>query len=109
MRAAQAPARARSTRQPLGPVSQAAPVELLGPGSQAGDRLRDWMGISREEFYDRSRVAIVPMGFCFPGYDAKGADIPPPAICAAVTAKAGSPICCQAGGWPPRAASRSAS
>ncbi|MBP1805804.1 uracil-DNA glycosylase family protein [Rubellimicrobium aerolatum] len=49
----------------------------------SGDRLRDWMGIGPEEFYDRSRVAIVPMGFCFPGYDAKGGDIPPPAICAA--------------------------
>ncbi|WP_210526222.1 uracil-DNA glycosylase family protein [Rubellimicrobium arenae] len=48
----------------------------------SGDRLREWMGISRDDFYDRSKVAIVPMGFCFPGYDSKGADIPPPAICA---------------------------
>ena len=48
----------------------------------SGRRLREWMGVSEAEFYDRSRVAIVPMGFCFPGYDAKGADIPPPAICA---------------------------
>lgn len=47
----------------------------------SGDRLREWMAISREDFYDRSRVAIVPMGFCFPGYDRSGADIPPPAIC----------------------------
>lgn len=49
----------------------------------SGDRLRHWMGIGPEEFYDRRKVAILPMGFCFPGYDAKGADIPPPAICAA--------------------------
>jgi uracil-DNA glycosylase len=33
-------------------------------------------------FYDRSKVAIVPMAFCFPGYDAKGSDLPPPPICA---------------------------
>ena len=48
----------------------------------SGDRLRDWMGIGRETFYDTSRIAVVPMGFCFPGYDAKGADLPPPALCA---------------------------
>lgn len=50
---------------------------------RSGDRLRDWMGVSGVEFYDLSRVAIVPMAFCFPGYDAKGADLPPPPICAA--------------------------
>ena len=49
----------------------------------SGDRLRDWMGVTGAEFYDRTRVAIVPMAFCFPGYDAKGADLPPPPICAA--------------------------
>ena len=48
----------------------------------SGDRLRDWTGLSEAEFYDRSRVAIVPMAFCFPGYDAKGADLPPPPLCA---------------------------
>ena len=48
----------------------------------SGERLRDWLGLTPEEFYDRSRVAIVPMAFCFPGYDAKGADLPPPPICA---------------------------
>lgn len=48
----------------------------------SGDRLRDWMGISEDVFYDRTRVAIVPMAFCFPGYDAKGADLPPPPVCA---------------------------
>jgi uracil-DNA glycosylase len=50
---------------------------------RSGDRLRDWTGLSEVEFYDLSRVAIVPMAFCFPGYDAKGADLPPPPICAA--------------------------
>ncbi|MGR3759951.1 uracil-DNA glycosylase family protein [Roseobacteraceae bacterium NS-SX3] len=48
----------------------------------SGDRLRDWLGLSEEEFYDKERVAVVPMGFCFPGYDAKKADLPPPPICA---------------------------
>jgi uracil-DNA glycosylase len=50
---------------------------------RSGERLRDWMGVSEAEFYDLTRVAVVPMAFCFPGYDAKGADLPPPAICAA--------------------------
>jgi uracil-DNA glycosylase len=48
----------------------------------SGVRLRDWMGLCDAAFYDRNRVAIVPMAFCFPGYNAKGADLPPPAICA---------------------------
>ena len=48
----------------------------------SGDRLRDWMGVDEATFYDRDRVAILPMAFCFPGYDAKGSDLPPPKICA---------------------------
>ncbi len=47
----------------------------------SGERLRDWLGMSADEFYDLDRVAVVPMAFCFPGYDAKGSDLPPPAIC----------------------------
>lgn len=49
----------------------------------SGDRLRAWTGLSEAEFYDLDRVAIVPMAFCFPGYDAKGSDLPPPPLCAA--------------------------
>lgn len=49
----------------------------------SGDRLRDWLGIDAATFYDRDRIAIVPMAFCFPGYDAKGSDLPPPPVCAA--------------------------
>ena len=49
----------------------------------SGRRLRDWLGLEEAVFWDRARVAVVPMGFCFPGYDAKGSDLPPPAICAA--------------------------
>lgn len=48
----------------------------------SGVRLRAWLGMNEEEFYDRSRVAIVPMGFCFPGLDAKGGDKPPRRECA---------------------------
>jgi uracil-DNA glycosylase len=48
----------------------------------SGDRLRAWMGVDRETFYDASRIAILPMAFCFPGYNAKGADLPPPKRCA---------------------------
>lgn len=48
----------------------------------SGDRLRDWMGVDDATFYDRTRIAILPMAFCFPGYNAKGADLPPPRICA---------------------------
>ncbi len=51
---------------------------------RSGDRLRDWMGVDRETFYDRGRIAILPMAFCFPGYDAKGSDLPPPPRCAAL-------------------------
>ncbi|WP_428928297.1 uracil-DNA glycosylase family protein [Marinibacterium sp. SX1] len=49
----------------------------------SGDRLRDWLGLDDATFYDRDRVAIVPMAFCFPGYDARKADLPPPPLCAA--------------------------
>ena len=49
---------------------------------RSGDRLRDWMGIGEDVFYDPRRVAIVPMGFCFPGLDAKGGDLPPRGECA---------------------------
>ena len=47
----------------------------------SGDRLRDWMGLEREAFYDDSRVAIIPMGFCYPG-KGKSGDLPPRKECA---------------------------
>ena len=49
---------------------------------RSGDRLREWLGVDRDTFYDREKFAIVPMGFCFPGYDAKGGDLPPRKECA---------------------------
>ena len=47
----------------------------------SGDRLRLWMGVDRETFYDASRIAIVPMGFCFPGWDRNRGDLPPRREC----------------------------
>lgn len=60
-------------------------VHVLGmPFTDAsGDRLRNWLGVSSEDFYDTTKFAIVPMGFCFPGQDAKGGDLPPRRECAA--------------------------
>lgn len=49
---------------------------------RSGDRLRAWMNVTPVVFYDESRIAIAPMGFCFPGQDAKGADMPPRKECA---------------------------
>ena len=75
-------------------LSETARILIAGqaPGAQvhasgrpfddrSGDRLRNWMGIDRAVFYDRSRIGILPMAFCFPGYR-KGADLPPPPVCA---------------------------
>lgn len=49
---------------------------------RSGDRLRAWMNVTPDIFYDETRIAIAPMGFCFPGQDAKGADLPPRKECA---------------------------
>lgn len=47
----------------------------------SGDRLREWMGVSKEQFYDRRKIAVVPMGFCYPG-TGKSGDLPPRKECA---------------------------
>lgn len=47
----------------------------------SGERLRAWMGVDSDTFYDVKRIAIVPMGLCFPGLDAKGSDLPPRREC----------------------------
>lgn len=49
---------------------------------RSGDRLREWMDVTPAVFYDETRIAIAPMGFCFPGQDAKGGDLPPRKECA---------------------------
>lgn len=48
----------------------------------SGVRLRQWMNVDEETFYDVTRIAIVPMGFCFPGLDKNGGDLPPRKECA---------------------------
>jgi len=48
----------------------------------SGDRLRAWLDVDRATFYDERRVAFLPMGFCFPGQDLKGGDLPPRPECA---------------------------
>jgi len=47
----------------------------------SGNRLRDWMGIDRDTFYNASKIAILPMAFCYPG-TGKSGDLPPPIQCA---------------------------
>ncbi|HXG28394.1 MAG TPA: uracil-DNA glycosylase family protein [Nevskiales bacterium] len=84
---------------PLGPkpVLRASPTARLliigqAPGTRvhatgipwndpSGDRLRAWLGVDRETFYDESRIAITPMGFCYPGKGRSG-DLPPRPECA---------------------------
>lgn len=48
----------------------------------SGDRLREWMGVDEATFYDENFLAISPMGYCFPGLDSKGGDLPPRKECA---------------------------
>lgn len=48
----------------------------------SGERLRAWMGVGRAVFYDASKIAVAAMGFCFPGHDAQGGDLPPRKECA---------------------------
>jgi uracil-DNA glycosylase len=52
----------------------------------SGERLRRWLGVTREEFYDPHKIALLPMGFCFPG-TGKGGDLPPRQECAAIWRK----------------------
>lgn len=84
---------------PLGPnpvvrAGQSARLLIVGqaPGTRvhetgipwndpSGDRLRDWLQMDREVFYDENQIAIIPMGFCYPGRG-KGGDLPPRPECA---------------------------
>lgn len=69
-------------------ISQAPGTKVHETGlsfnDKSGDRLRGWMGIDRETFYDESRVAVMGMGFCYPGRDPRGGDLPPRPECAPV-------------------------
>ncbi|NGM50342.1 uracil-DNA glycosylase family protein [Caulobacter sp. 602-2] len=50
----------------------------------SGNRLRQWMGVDRDTFYDRPEIGVAAMAFCFPGTNPKGGDYPPPPRCAAL-------------------------
>jgi uracil-DNA glycosylase len=67
-------------------ISQAPGIRVHQTGlsfdDKSGDRLRLWLGLDRDRFYDESRVAIMPIGFCYPGNDKKGGDLPPRRECA---------------------------
>ncbi|MGH7033703.1 MAG: uracil-DNA glycosylase family protein [Stellaceae bacterium] len=67
-------------------ISQAPGTKVHETGlsfnDRSGDRLRQWLGIDRTVFYDEARVAIVGMGFCYPGRGGKGGDLPPRPECA---------------------------
>ena len=85
---------------PLGPrpvlrAAATARVAIIGqaPGTKvhetgipwndaSGQRLRDWLQLAPETFYDESRIAIIPTGFCYPGRDPRGGDMPPRPECA---------------------------
>jgi uracil-DNA glycosylase len=54
----------------------------LSFNDRSGERLRDWLGIDRATFYDETRIAILPMGLCYPGRDGAGGDLPPRPECA---------------------------
>jgi uracil-DNA glycosylase len=54
----------------------------LSFNDRSGDRLRQWLGIDRDAFYDERRVAILPMGLCYPGRYTAGGDLPPRPECA---------------------------
>lgn len=85
---------------PLGPrpivrIAPSATLLIIGqaPGTKvhesgipwddkSGDRLRDWLSVDKDTFYDEGRIAIMPMGFCYPGVDKNGGDAPPRPECA---------------------------
>ncbi len=85
---------------PLGPrpvvrVSRSARLLIIGqaPGTKvhatgipwddaSGDRLRDWLQVDKSVFYNESQIAIMPMGFCYPGRLERGGDAPPRPECA---------------------------
>jgi uracil-DNA glycosylase len=76
---ASATARLVIASQAPGSIAHASGVPFMDP---SGIRLRDWLGLDAEAFYDASRVAILPMGLCYPGRQKAGGDLPPRRECA---------------------------
>ena len=82
------------TPRPVVQASRQSKIRIIGqaPGTKvhesgrpftdaSGDRLRDWLGVTSEQFYNSDLIAVTPMGFCFPGQDSKGGDLPPRKEC----------------------------
>ena len=91
------PADARLPHEPRPILAESSTARIMiasqAPGARAhasgvpfddpsGNRLRDWFAVSRGEFYRPGNFIIAPMGFCFPGHDALGGDLPPRRECA---------------------------
>ena len=83
------------TPNPILQASAKSKIRIIGqaPGTLAhasgrpftdpsGVRLRDWLGVGEDAFYNTDNFAVTPMGFCFPGQDSKGSDLPPRKECA---------------------------
>jgi len=81
--------------RPVLVMSSMAKIRIIGqaPGTRvhasgkpftdpSGDRLREWMGVDETQFYNSEKISITPMGFCFPGLNEKGGDLPPRKECA---------------------------
>ena len=82
------------TPRPVVQASRQSKIRIIGqaPGTKvhesgrpftdaSGDRLRDWLGVTSKQFYNSDLIAVTPMGFCFPGQDSKGGDLPPRKEC----------------------------
>ena len=80
--------------RPVVQASRQSKIRIIGqaPGTKvhesgrpftdaSGDRLRDWLGVTSEQFYNPDLFAVTPMGFCFPGQGSKGGDLPPRKEC----------------------------
>lgn len=99
----------RACRACVGEIPEPRPVVRVGEGTRllicgqapgrlvhetglpfndpSGNRLRQWMGVDRDTFYDRPEIGVAAMAFCFPGTNPKGGDYPPPPRCAALWRK----------------------
>lgn len=76
---ASAVSKIRIISQAPGTLAHASSIPFNDP---SGRRLRDWLGVNEATFFNANNFAITPMGFCFPGQDAKGGDLPPRPECA---------------------------